>query len=80
MHHHIKHWKIGMFCTELMCLTNSVCLSTTLKLKVYGPSVSAGGYASVRADDRPELRKYYVGEFTRKMKLSLHCITSQVNL
>jgi len=44
---------------------------------VYGPDLGSGGYAGVSSDDRPELRKYYVGEFTRKMKLALHCITSQ---
>jgi len=44
---------------------------------VYGSDLSSGGYAGDNSDDRPELRKYYVGEFTRKMKLALHCITSQ---
>ena len=47
---------------------------------VYGSDLSSGGYAGDNSDDRPELRKYYVGEFTRKMKLALHCITSQVRL
>merc|ERR1712203_833279 len=28
-------------------------------------------------NDRPELRAYYLGEFGRKLKLELHCITSQ---
>jgi hypothetical protein len=44
---------------------------------VYGPHLGSGGYAGQSSDDRPELRKYYVGEFARKMKLALHCITSQ---
>jgi len=47
---------------------------TNLK-EVYGTDPSA--YAITNSDDRPELRKYYLGEFGRKLKLALHCITSQ---
>ena len=49
-----------------------------LHVQTYGPSLGSGGYASGAADDRPELRSYYLGEFGRKLKLELHCITSQV--
>jgi len=45
--------------------------------QTYGSDISTGGYASGQADDRPELRAYYLAEFGRKMKLELHCITSQ---
>ena len=46
--------------------------------QTYGTDVSQGGYASGQADDRPEVRAYYLAEFGRKLKLELHCITSQV--
>merc|ERR1719312_973877 len=45
--------------------------------QTYGTDISQGGYASGQADDRPELRAYYLAEFGRKLKLELHCITSQ---
>lgn len=45
--------------------------------QTYGNDISQGGYASGQADDRPELRAYYLAEFGRKLKLELHCITSQ---
>jgi len=43
--------------------------------QVYGSDPAAFAYTN--ADDRPELRKYYMGEFGRKLKLKLHCITSK---
>jgi len=43
----------------------------------YGQDVTAGAYTSGNPDDRPELREYYLNEFGRKLKLELHCITSQ---
>jgi len=43
----------------------------------YGDDGVSGGYSSGLPDDRPELRAYYLGEFGRKLKLELHCITSQ---
>lgn len=45
--------------------------------QVYGSDPSSGGYQSSNADDKPELRRYYIGEFSRKLKLALHCITSK---
>jgi len=45
--------------------------------QTYGTDISQAGYASGEADDRPELRAYYLAEFGRKLKLELHCITSQ---
>jgi len=45
--------------------------------QTYGSDVSQGGYTSGQADDRPEVRAYYLAEFGRKLKLELHCITSQ---
>lgn len=38
---------------------------------------SIGNVYANTPDDRPELRKYYLGEFGRKLKLSLHCIVSK---
>jgi len=43
----------------------------------YGQDVTAGAYTSGNPDDRPELREYYLNEFGRKLKLELHCLTSQ---
>merc|ERR1712110_1042884 len=45
--------------------------------QTYGTNLEEAGYASGTADDRPELRAYYLAEFGRKLKLELHCITSQ---
>jgi len=45
--------------------------------QTYGQDHYSGGYTSGSPDDRPELRAYYLGEFGRKLKLELHCITSQ---
>jgi len=45
--------------------------------QTYGTNLQEAGYTSGTADDRPELRAYYLGEFGRKLKLELHCITSQ---
>jgi len=44
--------------------------------QTYGSTLGAAGYASGAADDRPEIRAYYLAEFGRKLKLELHCITS----
>jgi len=43
--------------------------------QVYGDNYSSNKYTN--PDNEPELRRYYVGEFGRKLKLALHCITSQ---
>ena len=64
--------------------------------QTYGTNLEEAGYTSGTADDRPEvsslistfelqpflfqLRAYYLAEFGRKLKLELHCITSQVRL
>jgi len=45
--------------------------------QTYGSNLEEAGYTSGNADDRPELRAYYLAEFGRKLKLELHCITSQ---
>jgi len=45
--------------------------------QTYGTNLEEAGYTSGTADDRPELRAYYLAEFGRKLKLELHCITSQ---
>jgi len=45
----------------------------------YDSDTSSGAYVSNLPDDRPELRAYYLGEFGRKAKLALHCITSQAS-
>jgi hypothetical protein len=45
--------------------------------QTYGSNLEEAGYTSGAADDRPELRAYYLAEFGRKLKLELHCITSQ---
>merc|ERR1719384_951727 len=45
--------------------------------QTYGPNAGEGGYSSGLSDDRPEVRAYYLGEFGRKLKTELHCITSQ---
>ena len=62
----------------------------------YSKELSSGAYSSQHPDDRPEvklalmsqividktfqLRAYYLGEFGRKAKHALHCITSKVTL
>jgi len=47
--------------------------------QVYGSDPGYGGFHSYNPDDRPELRRYYLGEFSRKLKLALHCITSKAS-
>jgi len=43
----------------------------------YGQDVTGAAYTSGNPNDRPELREYYLNEFSRKLKLELHCLTSQ---
>jgi len=47
--------------------------------QVYGSDPGSTGFYSSNPDDRPEVRRYYLGEFSRKLKLALHCITSQAS-
>jgi len=47
--------------------------------QVYGSDPGYSGFHAYNPDDRPELRRYYLGEFSRKLKLALHCITSKAS-